>query len=374
MRTCRITQEETQNYAKSCAFLDFLPCFCHITTIMNESILDMPVDIKTVRRLHQEGYLTDEAFRASLNVVRPPSVWFAWAERQLLFFGSALLLSGIMFFFAYNWAAMGKFIKLGMLEAGLVACALAAYKLGLNKLTGKVLLLSASVLLGILMAVYGQTYQTGADAYELFVGWAVLIFGWVVISEFAALWFFWLILINTGFILHWIQVVHPVHSPDWEIACLSVGAINGVALVLREIAVKKGFAFLHGKWLGGLLLVAVLTAFTVPAMVVIFDHSYYYYGDTASIGYAVPWPLVAVGAYLCYRRLWPDMLAVALVLMNACLLVLCAIGRFMFNGNRYHYNEEILFLVFALIIIGVVSLTAFGLKKIAATMAKERTP
>jgi uncharacterized membrane protein len=338
---------------------------------MNESSLDMPVDIKTVRRLHQEGYLTDEAFRAALKVVRSPSVWFAWAERQLLFFGSALLLSGIMFFFAYNWAAMGKFIKLGMIEAGLVACALGAYKLGLHKLTGKVLLLSASVLLGILMAVYGQTYQTGADAFELFVGWAVLIFGWVVISEFAALWFFWLVLINTGFILYWIQVVQPVHSPDWEIACLSVGALNGIALVLREIAVKIGFTFLNGKWLGGLLVFAVLTAFTIPALSVIFD-DHYYYGETVSIGYAVPWPLVAVGAYLCYRRLWPDMLAVALVLINACLMVLCAIGRFLFDGH--HGDEEFLFLLFALIIIGVVSLTAFGLKKIAATMAKERTP
>jgi len=341
---------------------------------MNESSLDTPVDIKTVRRLHQEGYLTDEAFRAALKVVRPPSVWFAWAERQLLFFGSALLLSGIMFFFAYNWAAMGKFIKLGMIEAGLVACALGAYKLGLHKLTGKVLLLSASVLLGILMAVYGQTYQTGADAYELFVGWAVLIFGWVVISEFAALWLFWLVLLNTGFILYWIQVVDPVHSlDDWQPIFLLLGALNGVALVLREIAVKKGFTFLDGKWLGGLLVTAVLTAFTVPAMSVIFDH-HYYYGEPVSIGYAVPWPLVAVGAYLCYRRLWPNMLAVALILMNACLLVLCAIGRLMFDGHRYYYNEEILFLVFALIIIAVVSLTAFGLKKIAATMAKERTP
>jgi uncharacterized membrane protein len=340
---------------------------------MNDSILDTLVDIKTVRRLHQEGYLTDEAFRATLKVVRPPSVWFAWAERQLLFFGSALLLSGIMFFFAYNWAAMGKFIKLGLIEAGLVACAFGAYKLGLNKLTGKVLLLSASVLLGILMAVYGQTYQTGADAFELFVGWAVLIFGWVVISEFAALWFFWLVLINTGFILYWIQVVEPVHSLDWEIACLSVGALNGVALVLREIAVKIGFTFLNGKWLGGVLVFAVLTALTIPALSVIFD-DHYYYGETVSMGYAVPWPLVAVGAYLCYRRLWPDMLSVAFVLINACVMVLCAIGRFLFGGHRHYFDEEILFLVFALIIIGVVSLTAFGLKKIAATMAKERTP
>jgi peptidoglycan/LPS O-acetylase OafA/YrhL len=152
-----------------------------------------------------------------------------------------------------------------------------------------------------------------------------------------------------------------------------LGALNGVALVLREIAVKKGFAFLNGKWLGGLLVTAVLTALTIPAMSVIFDH-HYYYGEPISMGYAVPWPLVAVGAYLCYRRLWPNMLAIALILMNACVLVLCAIGRLMFDGHRYYYNEELLFLVFALIIIGIVSLTAFGLKKIAKIMAKERTP
>ena len=47
---------------------------------MNDSILDTPVDIKTVRRLHQDGCLTDEAFHAALKVVRPPSVWFAWAD------------------------------------------------------------------------------------------------------------------------------------------------------------------------------------------------------------------------------------------------------------------------------------------------------
>ncbi len=40
----------------------------------------------------------------------------------------------------------------------------------------------------ILLAVYGQTYQTGADPYELFFGWAILIIGWVAISRFAPLW------------------------------------------------------------------------------------------------------------------------------------------------------------------------------------------
>ena len=106
---------------------------------------------------------------------------------MLLLFGSALVLAGIIFFFAYNWAAMGKFLKFGLIEAGIIVCIVASHLRGRTDLSGKVLLLSGAVLVGVLLAVYGQIYQTGADAYGLFICWAVLIFGWVIISEFAAL-------------------------------------------------------------------------------------------------------------------------------------------------------------------------------------------
>ena len=335
---------------------------------MNDSSLDKLVDIKTLRRLHQDGCLTDEAFNAALRTLRPAAVWFSWAERNLLFFGSALLLSGIMFFFAYNWAVMGKFLKLGLIEAGVVACVVSSYWLGLNKLTGKMLLLSASVLLGILMAVYGQTYQTGADAFELFVGWAALIFGWVVVSEFAALWFFWLILVNTGVILYWVQVLEPAYKldGDGESLLLFLAALNGIALGCREFAVKKGFNFLEGKWLRGILVIAILTALSIPPWLLIFDDHYL---KSIPVAYSLAWPPAVVVGYFCYRFILRDMLTLALILMNACLILLTLIGKLMLD--RHHYRDEFMFLLFALIIIGVVSVTAFWLKRTAAKMAKE---
>lgn len=339
---------------------------------MNDSLLDKPVDIKTLRRLHQDGCLTDEAFNVALRTLRPAAVWFSWAEQNLLFFGSALVLSGIMFFFAYNWSVMGKFLKLGLLEIGVVACVASSYWLGLHKISGKILLLSASVLLGVLMAVYGQTYQTGADAFELFVGWAALILGWVVVSEFAALWFFWLVLINTGSILYWVQVLEPAHSVKFEYLCLFIAALNGVALLCREGAVKKGFHFLDGKWLRGILVVAILSVLSIPPMSIILEIDAYSHSHVVPVASALVWPVVALCGYFCYRAILRDMLALALILMNACLILLTLVGKLMLD--RHHGSEEFMLLLFALIIIGVVSVTAFWLKRTAKEMAKEIAP
>ncbi|WP_250163432.1 DUF2157 domain-containing protein [Psychrobacter sp. WY6] len=70
------------------------------------------------------------------------------------------------------------------------------------QLIRQLLLLIASVITGSLLALFGQVYQTGADTWQLFFGWAVLIVPWVIIARFPALWLLWLELINTGLILY----------------------------------------------------------------------------------------------------------------------------------------------------------------------------
>ena len=285
---------------------------------------------------------------------------------MLLFFGSALVLAGIIFFFAYNWAAMGRFLKLGSIEAGIIVCIVASHLLGTTRLSGKVLLLSASVLVGVLLAVYGQTYQTGADAFELFIGWAVLILGWVIISDFAALWLLWLILLNTGAILYWHQVGHPAHSIRYEFLCLAVALLNGAALTLREVGVRKGLKWLYGRWLRGILLAASLVALSLPTIDLIVD-----FGSTAEVTAlaAFAWAVAAVGGYACYRFKLRDMVPLALIVTNACVILLTLIGKVLFKNMGF--NEPGMFLFFALIILAVVSGAAFWLRKTAATMACE---
>ncbi len=53
-------------------------------------------------------------------------------------------------------------------------------RLGPECTPGKAALLLATLLLGVFLALFGQTYQTGADPWQLFANWALLILPWEV--------------------------------------------------------------------------------------------------------------------------------------------------------------------------------------------------
>ena len=87
--------------------------------------------------------------------------------------GVLQILAGIIFFFAANWSLLSKWERLGPLFALLVACGVVAW-LRHESLVGKLCLFAATVLVGAFMAVFGQIYQTGADAWTLFASWSAL--------------------------------------------------------------------------------------------------------------------------------------------------------------------------------------------------------
>jgi uncharacterized membrane protein len=331
---------------------------------VNNNPYNKPAEIAVINRLHRDGLLSDEAFTAAQAVLHPASLWFAWAARMLLFLGSTLVLAGIIFFFAYNWANMGRFLKFGIIEIGILACILTAHLRGLKQLTDKTLLLSASVLVGVLLAVYGQVYQTGADAFGLFLGWAGLIFLWVLIGEFAALWLLWLVLLNTGAILYWQQVGDPTHSIQYEILCLAIAALNGAGLALYETGMRQGQAWLDNRWLRGLLLIAVLVPLSIPTVHLIVE-----FGDSEGLTLltACVWTATAIGGSAFYHFKTPNMPALALLVMNACVLLLTLIGNILFDQMNLDVAGG--FLLFALIILAVVSSAAFLLRRTAAAMA-----
>ncbi len=293
--------------------------------------------------------------------------WYEWALRMLLMVGSALVLAGVIFFFAYNWQKMGRFLKLGLVQGGIIGCVVAAHFTGTTRLSGKILLTCASVLVGVLLAVYGQIYQTGADAYELFAGWSALIIGWVIISEFAGLWVVWLVVLNTALILYWTQVCHPAYGVRYEWLCLFLALLNGAALALREKGFLAGLEWLKGRWLRGLFLTAILLALSIPTIHLVTD-----LGDTEGLtvlgGFV--WVLTAAGCYLCYRYALHDMIPLALVVMNACVVVVTLIGKIIFEMTGRGSEAEC-FLALAVVVIAVVSAAAFWLKKAASEMTRE---
>src|SRR5690349_22347881 len=141
---------------------------------------------------------------AAAGVTPGPRDWRDFLDRLLLWTGAAALAAGVVFFIAYNWDALGKFARFGALQVLIVAAVLAYWKLGIDRAAGKAALLVACILVGALLALFGQTYQTGADTWELFAAWAALIAPWVLIGRFAALWIVWLVIANIALSLNFI--------------------------------------------------------------------------------------------------------------------------------------------------------------------------
>ena len=124
-----------------------------------------------------------------------------WAVSLCGLTGTALLMSGVVCFFAYNWENMGLVLKLGLPLFGLSGCALAAYCKGLESKVGKVLSFCSGIFIGIFWAVYGQIYQTGSFVYEFLGVWAGCLLPLAVLAGNRWLWLLWAGLLN-GYYLY----------------------------------------------------------------------------------------------------------------------------------------------------------------------------
>lgn len=140
-----------------------------------------------------------------LEVYPTKQTWLAFFDKALLIIGVVALVLSLVFFIAYNWLYMGKLAKFALVEGALVITIALYVALSFRRrfsFIRQLLLLIASIITGSLLALFGQVYQTGADTWQLFFGWAILIIPWVIIARFPALWLLWLGLINAVTLLY----------------------------------------------------------------------------------------------------------------------------------------------------------------------------
>lgn len=145
------------------------------------------------------GVLAPERAARALEVLgaRPDGAeWRRAGSLMLLWMGVAALCAGVIFFFAYNWGALGRLERLGLAQLAVLG-ALAGYVRAAERpRVGPALLFGVAMTLGALLALVGQTYQTGADIWELFALWAALITPLAALGRSASVWGVWLVLLN----------------------------------------------------------------------------------------------------------------------------------------------------------------------------------
>ncbi|WP_261509904.1 DUF2157 domain-containing protein [Chryseobacterium paludis] len=162
-------------------------------------------DIQIISR---HSNVTEQGIERALkeNVYNDKETWQKFFRLFLITLGIGFTTAGIIFFFAYNWADLNKFVKLGLIEVLIVATTIMVLLPKIKSGTKNIILTGSSFLVGALFAVFGQIYQTGADAYDFFLAWTLFITLWVIVSNFAPLWLLYIVLINTTFFLYTEQV------------------------------------------------------------------------------------------------------------------------------------------------------------------------
>ena len=157
------------------------------------------------RRLLSRAGLSRNAMEAALDItgLRPDlGEWREFAVTAMRLAGILSLAAGVVFFVAYNWDEMRLYGRFAIVEIPLLAALVVAWIKGADQLSGKLALMLAVLLTGALLALFGQTYQTGADVYELFFGWALLALPWVLACRYASCWAIWILLVNLGLLLY----------------------------------------------------------------------------------------------------------------------------------------------------------------------------
>lgn len=193
--------------------------------------------------------------------------WKKFLNLFLLVLGTGFLVSGIIFFFAFNWAELNKFIKIGVILILLIATVISELKLKIPDLYKNLLITAASMLVGVLFAVFGQIYQTGANAYDFFLAWTIFISIWVFTAHFYPLWFMFLLLVNTTIILCNQQVQNSLEPIDLYTLLFFLNAIVLTTLLI----IKKQSTAVIPIWFRNTLTLSVTAIATLGLCYLIFD-------------------------------------------------------------------------------------------------------
>jgi uncharacterized membrane protein len=247
------------------------------------------------------------------------------ASQTLAIAGATALVLGLIFVIAFNWAGLGKFTKFALVQGLLIALTAAAVYRGLNNTVGKGLLVMAFGCIGPLLAVFGQTYQTGADVWQLFVGWAALGVVWAIATRSGAGWLVWVVIAQTALWLH-LDAYYDLSQfsigqvPLW----LVVLVVNGGLLIVWELAASK-LPWLSGRSAPRLIAALLLFAMTSAAI-----HSIFWDRSTLQLHPFLGWAILMGAGFFWYAQGkrdivivtmgWVALAAVALALVIKVLL------------------------------------------------------
>ncbi|WP_310390015.1 DUF2157 domain-containing protein [Roseateles sp.] len=195
---------------------------------------------------------------------------------QLVLRGTALLAAGLgglglLMWVAANWSELGRMPRFALLQTLLLCSALAA---SFWPKARPALALLCLLSLGGLLAFFGQTYQTGADTWQLFALWAALGLPLCLGARSDVLWAPWAAIVTAAIAL-WMDThlggrwsaLPASQGDELRVQALAFGAVTlmlfllgplcrrqtGAGLLTLRFAMGLATAFVSAVALTGLL-------------------------------------------------------------------------------------------------------------------------
>jgi uncharacterized membrane protein len=287
--------------------------------------------------------------------------WSHFLASALLLLGAGLVLSGLISFFAFNWAALGRFTKMGLIAAAMTVCAATALRRP-DTLLSRVLLTAAAVLVGALLAVYGQTYQTGADPWGLFATWALLILPWALAACFTPL---WLLVVGLLDVAHVLYVAQVWQGKRWELTLvLGLVAVHVLAVMTWEAQYLRREPWLREQWGPRVLLVTALALLLGPSLAIVINPEWRSpLGPVSVVG--LTFLVVTTGLY--YRLVRPDTFMLTAAAGSVMTLLTTVVGRLLIV--TLHLGVLGMFMMTGLIIVEVTLAVSWLRRRVREDMA-----
>lgn len=221
------------------------------------------IDHTILSDLAEAGLVKSDRYLPALEIFRRSDFWNSWALKALFALAIGHILAGIIFFFAHNWFEFPDLMKFGVVGGGIAVCVLGWLALKLDGPIAQALGVAATVLVGVMFAVFGQVYQTPALIHTPFVMWAFMTLPFAAMSKNLAHWAVWLAIAVVAVFAYastGLRITGNEFGADAFI--LGAGFVSFLALVIYDKFLNQKYQWTGAEWFR-VYVIAIIGAFLV---------------------------------------------------------------------------------------------------------------
>ena len=290
---------------------------------------------------HAQGHIKDiDKALSETQSQNTPKDWYDFISKSMLWLGSLAIAIGVIFFFAYNWNDISNLTKFALIQSLILVTTILYTQTQKHTSVSSAALLFLALLMGALFALFGQTYQTGKDPWQLFFIWMLVITPISYVSRSAALWLFWLVLANLTLNLV-LDVRYGWFGTLWhrERDIVLYVVLNGVSAVFLELLFI--YKRLHTRVAAQVAVVLTMISISWMAVYTLFDYN----NQSFETLFYLLW-MAAI--YYFYRIKTLDILVLSSWVVSGIIFTISLVAR-----NIGYAFEGGTFLLFTVLIIGL---------------------